>query len=254
VSFPLAVLVTARDEEEQLRQALATVAGWADEVVVVVDPRTADRTREVALEARARVLEHPFESSGAQCNWGLAQCSLDWVLVLDADERVTPQLRREIPAVLGERAHDAFSVRRANFAFGRRVRFGDWGADRVVRLLDKRHASFSESAVHGAVQAPSVGRLAGVLEHHTLRSLAQYVPKLDDYALRGAADLMAAGARGGPLTALVHAKWRFVRGYLLRLGFLDGTTGLVVATLAAYGSFLKWLAVWEATTRRRGHA
>jgi (heptosyl)LPS beta-1,4-glucosyltransferase len=254
VSLPLAVLVTARDEEEQLPQALATVAGWADEVVVVVDPRTVDRTRELALTARVRVLEHPFESSGAQCNWGLTQCTHDWVLVLDADERVTPGLWREIAGVLGTPAYDAFSVRRANFAFGHRLRFGDWGSDRLVRLLDRRQAHFSESAVHGAVWAASAGRLDGLLEHHTLRSLAQYLPKLDDYARRGAADLVAAGARGGPLTATVHATWRFVRGYVLRLGFLDGPAGLVVAILASYGSFLKWLAVWEATTRKRGHA
>ena len=251
---PLAVLVTARDEEEELPHALGTVKGWADEVVVVVDPRTSDRTREVAHEAGARVLEHPYSSSGAQCNWGLAQCTHDWVFVLDADERVTEELRREILAVLGDAANTAFSVRRANFAFGRRLRFGDWGSDLVVRLLDRRRASFSERAVHGAVQAPSVGGLDGLVEHHTLRSLAQYLPKLDDYARRGAADLVSAGARGGPLKALVHAKWRFVRAYLLRLGFLDGGPGFVVATLAAYGSFLKWLEVWEATTQPRGDA
>jgi len=254
VNPPLAVLVTARDEEEQLPHALATVTGWADEVVVVVDPRTSDRTREVARQAGARVLEHAYSSSGAQCNWGLARCTHDWVFVLDADERVGEGLRREIPAALGEPAHAAYSVRRANLAFGRRVRFGDWGSDLVVRLLDRRRASFSERAVHGAVQAPSVGRLHGFVEHHTLRSLAQYLPKLVDYARRGADDLVSVGASGGPLKALVHAKWRFVRAYLLRLGFLDGGAGFVVATLAAYGTFLKWLAVWEATTQAKGDA
>jgi (heptosyl)LPS beta-1,4-glucosyltransferase len=254
VNPPLAVLVTARDEEEQLPNALATVRGWADEIVVVVDPRTSDRTREVAHESGARVLDHPYVSSGAQCNWGLARCAHDWVLVLDSDERVSEELKCEITAVLGDPAHAAYSVPRANFVFGRRVRFGDWGSDLVVRLLDRRRASFSERAVHGAVQAPSAGRLHGFVEHHTLRSLAQYLPKLDDYARRGAADLVSAGVRGGPFKALVRAKWRFVRAYLLRLGFLDGGAGFVAATLAAYGTFLKWLAVWEATTQRRGDA
>lgn len=254
MSAPPAVLLTARDEEEQLPGAVASVAGWATELVVVVDPRTTDRTREAAASTGARVFEHPFESSAAQCNWGLDRCESDWVLVVDADERVTPALREEIAERLVAPAASAYAVRRVNFAFGRRVRFGDWGKDEIVRLVDRTKARFVERAVHGAVVAPSVGRLAGALEHHTLRSLSQYLPKLHEYALRGAADLVAAGRRAGPLGVLAHAEWRFVRSFVLRLGFLDGGTGFVVAVLGAYGTFLKWAGVWEATTRRRPHA
>ena len=87
-----------------------------------------------------------------------------------------------------------------------------------------------------------------------MRSLSQYLPKLSEYALRGAADLLAEGRRAGPLRVLVHAEWRFVRSYVLRLGFLDGGTGFIVAVLGAYGAFLKWAAVWESTTRHRPHA
>jgi len=248
------VLLTARDEEEQLPGALESVVRWASEVVVVVDPRTRDATREVTREVGARVLEHPFESSAAQCNWGLDRCESDWVLVLDADERVTPALREEIGKTLVAPAASAYAVRRVNFAFGRRVRFGDWGRDEIVRLVDRTKARFVERAVHGAVVAPSVGRLAATLEHHTLRSLSQYLPKLHEYALRGAAHLAAEGRRAGPLRILAHAEWRFVRSYVLRLGFLDGGTGFVVAVLGAYGTFLKWAGVWEATTRRRPDA
>jgi (heptosyl)LPS beta-1,4-glucosyltransferase len=254
VSAPLAVLLTVRDEEEQLPQALASVVGWAREVVVVVDPRTVDRTREVAREAGARVLEHRFESSSTHCNWGLEHCESRWVLILDADERVTGRLRDEIEGTLAAPVRAAYAVRRVNFACGRPVRFGDWGADEIVRLADRTQARFLERDVHGAVEAPSVGRLAGTIEHHTMRSISQYLPKLHDYALRGAADLLAEGRRAGPLRALVHAEWRFVRCYVLRLGFLDGGTGFVVAVLSAYGTFLKWAAVWEGTTRHRPHA
>ena len=251
MSAPLSLLVTARDEEEQLPAALASAAGWADEMVVVVDPRSRDRTRELAAAAGATVLEHPFVASAAQCNWGLAQCRNDWVLVLDADERVTAALRPEVEAALAAPGAPAYSVRRVNFAFGRPLRHGDWGADRVVRLLDRRAARFLERAVHGAVTCATVGRLSGAIEHRSLRSLAQYLPKLHDYALRGASDLIAAGRRASVATALAHAEWLFVRSYLLRGGFLDGPAGFVVAVLAAYGTFLKWACVWEGTTRRR---
>ncbi len=254
MTSPITVLLTVRDEEEQLPGALASVVGWADEVVVVVDSRTIDRTGELSSEAGARVLEHPFESSAAQCNWGLDRSENRWVLVLDADERVTARLRDEIGQTLTAPACAAYAVRRVNLAFGRRVRFGDWGKDEVVRLVDRTQARFAERSVHGAVVAPSVGRLAGSLEHHTLRSLAQYLPKLHEYALRGAADLLAGGRRAGAVLVLAHAEWRFVRSFVLRLGFLDGGIGFVVAVLSAYGTFLKWAGVWEATTRRRPHA
>ena len=101
MSARVSVLVTARDEEEQLPGALASIEGMADAVVVVVDPRTTDRTREVAAAAGASVLEHPFASSGSQCNWGLDRCPTDWVFVLDADERPTTGLRDEMTARVG---------------------------------------------------------------------------------------------------------------------------------------------------------
>ena len=246
----LTVLISAYDEEEQLPAALAAVAGWASEVVVVVDPRTTDRTREVAAAVGARVLEHEFTSSAAHSNWGLDRCGTDWVLVVDADERVTEELRDGVERALAAPGCAAYAVRRRNYALGRRLRFGDWGSDEIVRLLDRCRARFVERAVHGAVAAPSVGRVAGALEHHTLRSVGQYVAKLNDYAARGAADLAAAGQRSSVPGAVLHAAWRFARAFVLRLGFLDGSAGFVVAALSAYGTFLKRAIAWETPTRR----
>lgn len=244
----LGVLVTARDEAAMLPGALASVAGWAEEIVVVVDPRSADQTPEIARAAGARVLEHPFESSAAQCNWGLEQCTSRWVLVLDADERVTPVLQAEIDARLPDATEDAFSVARHNVAFGRRLRWGDWAGDRIVRLLRRGRASFTLRAVHGAAEAAAVGRLHSALEHHTLRSLAQYLPKVEDYARRGAADLAAAGRVATPGRAFAHAGWRLLRGVVLRLGFFDGWPGVAVGALQAWGTWLKWMLAWEAAT------
>ncbi|MGV8041724.1 MAG: glycosyltransferase family 2 protein [Thermoanaerobaculaceae bacterium] len=251
MSGELGVLITARDEAAVLPGALASVAGWAEEIVVVVDPRTVDETREIATAAGARVLEHPFQSSADQCNKGLGQCASRWVLVLDADERVTPALRAEVDARLPDATEDAFSVVRRNLAFGRRLRWGDWGGDRIVRLLRRGRASFVPRAVHGAAEAASVGRLHGAVEHHTLRSLAQYLPKLEDYARRGAADLAAAGRVATPARAFAHAGWRLLRGVVLRLGFLDGWPGVAVGALQAWGTWLKWMLAWEAATAAR---
>jgi (heptosyl)LPS beta-1,4-glucosyltransferase len=245
----LSVLITARDEEAMLPGALASVAGLAAETVVVLDPRSTDGTCAVAAAAGVRVLEHAYASSAAQCNWGLDQCRHDWVFVLDADERVTAGLTDALAAAPANPVVSAFAVRRVNFAFGRRLRFGDWGRDWVVRLLDRRVARFDERAVHGEASAPSLARIGGELHHLTLRSLRQYLPKLHDYAGRGADELVANGRRATPCRALVHASWRFVRAFVLRLGFLDRGAGLVVAGLAAYGTFLKWVLAWDGATR-----
>lgn len=244
----LAVLITARDEAEMLPGALASVANWADEVVVVVDARSMDRTAEIAFASGAKVLEHAFESSAAQCNWGLGQCAAQWVLILDADERVTPMLRAEIDTRLPAAVEDAFSVARYNYAFGRRLRFGDWGGDRVVRLLRQGRARFAPRAVHGAAEAASVGKLRGALEHHTLRSLSQYLPKLEDYARRGACDLARASRTATPGRAWLHASWRLVRGLIVRGGCLDGWPGVATAIVLAWSTWLKWMLAWEAAT------
>ncbi len=238
----LSVLITAKNEEATLPGALASVAGWAAEVVVVVDAASTDRTEELAREAGARVCRNPFLSSAQQINFGLQLCCNPWVLVLDADERVSPQLAA---AVSGELAHpcaDAYAFRRVNWALGKPVRFGDWGWDWVVRLV-RRETRFEERAVHGVPLVTRVGKLAGHLEHWTFRSFDQYLPKVVDYAIRGAAHVLAEGKRCSVLTAVARAEWRFVRSYVLRLGFLDGQVGLILAVLAAYGTFLKWAMV-----------
>jgi glycosyltransferase involved in cell wall biosynthesis len=251
VTGALSLVVTAYNEEEQLPGALASAAGLAAETVVVIDPRTTDRSRELAAHAGARVLEHAFTSCGAQCAWGVAAARHDWVFVLDADERLADKLRASVAATVAEPALPAYAMRRTNLAFGRRLRFGDWGRDRVTRLFDRRRATI-EGGMHWRVTAAAVGRLAGVLEHDTLRDLASYLPKLHAYAAGGADELTAAGRRGGSLTAPARAGWRFVRAALLRGGALDGGAGLIVAGLAAWGTFLKWSLVWERSRGSRG--
>ncbi len=248
---PVSVLVAARDEAATLPGALASVRAWASQVVVVVDPRTTDATGEVAARLGARVFEHPFTASSDQLGWGMARCAHDWVFILDADERVDARLAAAIGDTLAAPTCPAYRVRRRNVAFGRPLRFGDWGGDRVVRLVDRRQVTLV-GGMHFRVEASRVGALSGHLEHHTLRSFQQYLPKLHCYAAEGAANLVAAGARAGMGRAVLRAAWRFCRAYLLRLGVLDGGPGLAVAALSAYGTFLKWAMAWELGRQRRG--
>ncbi|MCS7181581.1 MAG: glycosyltransferase family 2 protein [Thermoanaerobaculum sp.] len=239
----LSVLITAKNEEEMLPGALASVAEVAGEVVVVVDAASTDATEDLARQAGARVFRHPFVSSAQQINWGLELCTCPWVLVLDADERVSPPLAAALTNALKNPQGDAYAVRRLNWALGRRVRFGDWGWDWVVRVVRRQRVRFADRWVHGVAEVKGAARLPGPLHHLTFRSFSQYLPKVVAYALRGAQQARREGKRCSLGMAVARAEWRFVRSYLLRLGFLDGRVGLILAVLAAYGTFLKWASV-----------
>lgn len=245
VRAPLSVLLTVKNEEAMLPGALASVRGLAEETVVVVDAASTDGSADLARDFGAKVFTNPFVSSSQQVNFGLSRCSQKWVLVLDADERVSEQLRQAICRELHWPRYPAYGFRRRNWALGKRVRFGDWGWDWVVRLLNRDVVRFTERAVHGVPETPAVGKLSGYLDHFTFRSWQQYLPKLVDYAQRGAQQAQAKGKRCPLWLAVARAEWRFFRSLFLRLGILDGGVGLVLAILAAYGTFLKWAMVWS---------
>lgn len=241
----LSVLLTVKNEEEMLPGALASVRGLAEETVVVVDAASTDGSADLASDFGAKVFTNPFISSSQQVNFGLSRCTHRWVLVLDADERVSEQLAQAIRRELQRPRYAAYAFRRRNWALGKRVRFGDWGWDWVVRLLDREEVRFTERAVHGVPEARAVGRLSGYLEHFTFRSWQQFLPKLMDYAQRGAQQAREKGKNCPLWLAVARAEWRFFRSLFLRLGILDGSVGLVLAILAAYGTFLKWAFVWS---------
>lgn len=247
---PLTVLITACDEAERIGTCLASVA-WADQILVV-DSGSTDRTREIARAAGAEVLEHPYVSPSRQKNWALPRCRHEWVLILDADERVTPALRREIETLLaGTPAADAYAVRRVNVAFGRPVRFGRWARDRVVRLVRRDRARYDDRRVHEEiVVAGRAPRLRGTILHDACRSLEEYWPKMVRYAAAGADEVVTRGRRVGLVAIVGRPLWRFARSYLLDLGILDGRRGAVLAGMSAVSAFLKYALAWE----RRGAA
>lgn len=242
---PVSILVTTRDEEGVIGAALDSVA-WADEVLVV-DSGSRDRTVDIARAKGARVLEHPYESPARQKNWALPQCRREWVLILDADERVTPELARSVQEIVaGGAGADGYWVRRRNFFLGRPLRHGDWGRDTVIRLVRRDRARYQDRLVHEEIDlAGPLPMLSGLLDHDAFRSFAQYWPKVWRYADLGAEDLARRGRRGSAAAVLGHTLWRLTRGYVLRRGFLNGACGLLAALLDASATFLKYARLWE---------
>ena len=244
----LTAIVPTLDEEENIAACLSTVA-FADEILVV-DSFSKDRTAEIAAAfPKTRVLQHEYRGNGPQCNWAIERAANPWILVVDADERVTPSLAREIEELLarGPKASH-YEIRRDDVFFGRVVRHGGLGAHGLVRLFAQGSAWYPNKHVHADLEVSGeTPTLSGRLTHYTFRSFPDYVTKLQRYAEWGAADRFRAGRRAGIFAIAFHAWWRFFRMFVLQAGFLDGAAGLVVCGLQGYATFLKYARLWEWT-------
>lgn len=243
----LTVAVLAFDEERMIARAIAS-ASFADEVLVV-DGGSVDATVAIAEHAGARVIGRPFDDFARQRNYALEQASSDWVLFVDADERVSPALAAEVRALLdGDATHDAYAVARRNMVLGRWLSWEPFGApDAPVRLLRRGTACWAEP-VHEVVEgARSVGRLSSELVHLTHRSVSEIVRKVDRYSELEAADLVRTGKRAPSRRTLIAAFpkefWRLWRSGLRH----EGMAGAIEAALLAFNRTLVLAKVWERT-------
>jgi (heptosyl)LPS beta-1,4-glucosyltransferase len=253
--LPLSVLLLARDETRDLEELLPALV-FAREVVVVWDPRGERATREAAERLGARVLERAFDGFGAQRQFALEQCTQDWVLWIDADERLTPEsvaTLRRLTALPAERKL-AFALR-TTFFLGRRIRWCGWGGEMLPRLFGRAGARFDGAPVHERVIVERAAAVGGAgpfeIEHHSYRTIGACVEKMLRYAPANAEKAWLAGKRAGPLDVLLRPPLRFLRQYVLQLGFLDGAHGLVLCGFAAAQVFLKYAELWDRTRRAR---
>lgn len=255
----LSVIVITKNEAARIDACLASVA-FADEWIVV-DSQSSDDTTERARRFGATIVTTTdWPGFGLQKQRALDHATGRWVLAIDADEQVTPQLAASIRAVVGRSAAEdaaapsAYKVSRLSQMSGRWIRHGDWYPDRVVRLFRRGTARFSADLVHEHVVAEGRGgRLEGELLHYTMPSYDDALAKLNRYSSGRAADRVAAGHRGGVGPALIHAAWAFVRSYVVRRGFLDGGAGFVVAVYVAEGTWWRYLKMAELASRLQGN-
>jgi len=236
----LSVIVITRNEARNLADCLESVR-FADEVVVL-DSGSTDDTVEIARRHGARVeVAADWPGFGPQKNRALALAGGDWVLSLDADERVTPELAAAIGEVLRAPRHDAYDMPRLSSFCGRFIRHSGWWPDRVLRLFRRGAARFSDDPVHEKVVPDgSVGRLAPHLLHYTYPDLDSAVAKMNRYSSDSARAMHARGRRAGIGAAVGHGAWTFVRLYVFKRGFLDGRHGFLLAATAAAGSFYRY--------------
>jgi glycosyltransferase involved in cell wall biosynthesis len=239
--LPLSLVIIARDAAHELADCLASAAFAAE--TIVVDSGSSDDTAAIAVRSGARVIEHAWEGFGPQKNFAVGEARHDWVLCLDADERVTPDLAAAIRAlfVAGAPAAAAYSIARRNRFLGRWLAHGEGYPDWNIRLFDRRRARWSDDLVHEKVAADGpVSRLRGDLLHASAESIDTYIAKQNRYTTVQANLMHARGERASILQLALSPAARFLRFYVLRLGFLDGTAGFAHIAIGAFASFLKY--------------
>ena len=239
------MLLLARDEQARL-EALLPRLGFAREVVVVLDSATGDRSREVAERHGARVVERALEDFGRQRQFGLEQCREEWVLWLDADERLDPRAEAAVAsAARGSGGATGFRLERRTWFLGRRIRHCGWRGERVLRLFRRGASHFDPAPVHETVTvAGAIADLPGLIEHHSYPDWRSCRDKLVSYAARGAEKARLQGRRAGPLDVLARPPLRFLRMYVFQGGVLDGAHGLALCALASAQVLLKYLELW----------
>ncbi len=242
----ISVVVITFNEETHLRTCLESAA-WADDLVVV-DAESADKTPSIAREFTDRLFVRPWPGFAAQKNFGLAQATGDWILSLDADEEVSPELKHAILGAVAAGETAGYRIPRRNIMWGRWIRHGGLYPDWQLRLFRRGQGRFVERAVHESLDVSGpVGRLDAPLIHRSYRGVADFLARADRYSTLAADEWVASG-RGARVGNLVLGPLgRFLSMYVVRRGFLDGWRGFLLAVLYAYYVFVRAAKVWEKT-------
>ena len=256
----LSVILITRNEEANLADCLASLEGSAQQIVVV-DTNSSDRTLEIAKNYGA-VIAQPADwpGFGPQKNRALALATGDWVLSLDADERLTPALRSEILTAINHPAHvECFAIPRLSWYCGRFIRHSGWSPDYVDRLFKRGTAHFSDDLVHERlIPNGQVARLENPMLHFSFMNYSQVLQKLDRYSTASAEQAFAKGKTSNPMKAVLHGIWAFTRTYFMRSGFLDGPQGFALAISNGQGTYYRYMKLWqlhqEANSRNDHHS
>jgi glycosyltransferase involved in cell wall biosynthesis len=239
----LSAIIIAKNEARNIGACLDQLA-FCDERIVV-DGDSDDGTSEIARAKGARVTTAAWRGFGAQKNFALSLAGGDWVLSIDADERVSPALARAIQDAIGRPGVDGYEMPRRSSFLGREMRHSGWSPDYVLRLFRRGRARFTDDLVHERVICDgAVGRLAEPLLHYPVIGLEDAVGRMDRYSTAGAEMLVASGRSVSFGSGIAHGLWSFLRAYVWRLGFLDGREGFLLAVANAEGTYYRYMKAW----------
>lgn len=237
----ISATIIVHNEERNIANCLASI-DFVDDIVVV-DSGSTDGTEAICrANPKVRFYSVPWAGFGPQKNRAVDLASHEWVLSVDADETVTPELAAELKEVVASGTYDGYVVRRRNIYRGQWVRHSGWWPDEILRLFRKGHGRFNDRLIHESVELDGkVGKLRGCIEHRSFRSVGDFLAKAQAYSSVGAEQLRAAGRRSSPGKALGRSIFSFFKTYILQAGFLDGRVGLLIAYSNAVGVFYRYM-------------
>lgn len=241
----LSVTIISLNEEKNLRRCLESVA-FADEIIVV-DSGSQDNTLAIAREFTDEVFQEPWQGFARQKNLAQDKTQGPWILNVDADEQVTPELKEEILSVIQkESPYKGFKISRKNFFCGQWIRHGGWYPNYQLRLYLKEAGNFAQREVHEQVVVKGrVGTLKAHLEHFTYDSISDYLKRMDRYSELSAQQYLLEGKKVSWAEILFRTKFNFFKMWVLQRGFLDGSNGLILAVLYSYYTFVKYAKLKE---------
>jgi glycosyltransferase involved in cell wall biosynthesis len=244
MKLPISVVIITLNEAQNIERCLRSVP-WADELLVL-DSGSQDKTTEIAKKLGATVFSEPWRGFGPQKKRAVALARNDWVLCLDADEALSPELAVEIlEKFSGFDAETAYFLPRKSFYLGRWIVHGGWFPDYQLRIFDRRHSDWSEAAIHEKVLAKKTARLTAPIQHYVFDNIAEQVDTNNRYSSLQAEEHFQKNQKFYFYKLLVKPLSKFIECYLLKLGFLDGFAGFFIAVSAAYSVFIRWSKVWE---------
>ncbi len=242
--IPISVVIVTKNEEENIKDALESAKDFSE--IIVIDSFSSDQTIDICKKYTENVFQEEWKGYAKQKQKGIDRASMPWVLILDADERLTPELKSEIFTALDDKSDSGFYIPRKNFFLGRWIRHGGWWPDYTLRLFRKDRAYIEEREVHEKVVVKgSTKYLKNSMEHHTSRTLSDFLKKIEDYSTLSAKEIGRKGIKPGILSLIVRPLFTFSKMFFLRLGFLDGKHGLILSLLYSYYTFLKYVKAWE---------
>ncbi|EGV42963.1 glycosyltransferase family 2 protein [Bizionia argentinensis JUB59] len=240
----LTAIILTKDEIHNIESVIASVS-FADQIIVV-DSFSTDGTFEKAKSLNASVIQRKFTYHAEQKNWIIPQAEYEWVLIVDADERVTPELQAEIIDILNtEQKHAAFWIGRINHFMGKRVNYSGWRNDKVIRLFQRDLCLYEDKLVHEEMIAEgSVGFLKNKLYHNTYTTIDAYFEKMNRYATKQAEEYDKKTDNLTPYHFVIKPFWGFFKHYIVQGGFRDGVVGLTIGFIQGYVVFMRYVKLW----------
>ncbi len=245
MSIPISVTIITQNEKANIGRCLESVK-WADEIVVV-DSGSTDGTIDICQRYHCKIINTEWLGFGPTKHLAVEQASHDWIFSIDSDEEVTPELQQRIIELFSsEPKLKSWRIKRSSFYLGEKIKYSGWDSDYPVRIFNKKFGQFNKKPLHESIVVPGErGTLSAPLLHYTYPTISSHIAKMNRYSDLSAAEAVARGKKSSVTGALCRGAAKFLKMYIIKRGFLDGTAGFILAKNSAFGVYLKYLKIWQ---------